>query len=120
MKMILLAASLAATAAGAAFAQGTGSDGYFELYNDTESNILVGFYTSEDAEAWSANWIDGTEIMPGEGGSAEFLTESGNCLQYFSASWMGADGSEVFDEAIEIDVCEASNVYLGDNEISYD
>jgi hypothetical protein len=33
-------------AASFAFAQGTGSEGYFQVYNNTEGNIAVGFYTN--------------------------------------------------------------------------
>lgn len=120
MKTIMIAAAFALSATGALFAEGTGAQGYFELYNDTEGNVLVGFYTSEDAETWSTNWIDGAQIAPGEHDTAEFNSETGSCQQYFTASWLGADGSEVVDDPIEIDICEASNVYLGDNEISFD
>jgi hypothetical protein len=34
--------------------------------------------------------------------------------------WLGDDDSEVLDDPISIDICDASNVYLGDNEITYD
>ncbi len=120
MKSMMFAVAFALSATGAVFAQGTGSEGYFQLHNDTEGNVLVGFYTSEDAETWSDNWIDGAQVMPGQSGQAEFNDESGNCTQYFAASWLGDDGSEVVDEPAEIDICAASNVYLGDNEVSFD
>jgi hypothetical protein len=98
---------------------GTGAEGYFQIYNDTAGNVLVGFYTN-DGDGWSPNWIEGAEIMPGENGQASFNAETGACEQVFQAGWKGQDGSEVFDEPIAIDICDASNVYLGDNEISFD
>jgi hypothetical protein len=104
--------------AGTALAQGTGSEGYFQIYNDTGGNVLVGFYTN-DGSGWSDNWLP-AEIMPGESGRAEFHAETGACDQVFQAGWLGQDGSEVLDEPIAIDICAASNVYLGDNEIFYD
>ena len=101
-------------------AQGTGSEGYFELYNNTEGNVVISFYTS-DGETWSENWLgDDTEIMPGQSGTAEFFADTGACDQFFQVGWLGQDGTEVLDEVISIDICEASNVYLDDNEIYYD
>ncbi len=52
MKTMFLAAALALSAGGAALAAGTGSQGYFQLYNDTSNNILIGFYTN-DGSGWS-------------------------------------------------------------------
>lgn len=100
-------------------AQGTGSEGYFEIYNDTANNILIGFYTN-DGSGWSANWIDGYEIEPGASATAEFFAPEGLCDQVFAAGWLSDTGGEVIDDPIAIDICEASNVYLGDNEIYYD
>lgn len=97
---------------------GTGSQGYFQIYNDTANNIIVGFYTN-DGNGWSANWLN-AEISPGNSATAQFTADTGNCAQHFSVGWLGSDGGEVIDEPISIDICDASNVYLGDNEISYD
>ncbi|MBV0912543.1 hypothetical protein [Anianabacter salinae] len=116
---IWMATAAFALAAGVALAQGTGSEGYFELYNDTEGNTVVGFYTN-DGTGWSDNWIEGVQIAPGESGTAEFVADTGACAQTFQASWLGQDGSEVFDDPISIDICAASNVYLNDNEIYFD
>ncbi len=118
MKKIITAA-LFALAGTAIYAQGTGSEGYFQLYNDTEGNLLIGFYTN-DGGGWSDNWIDGAVVEPGQNGTASFTANTGSCDQLFMASWLGADESEVFDDPIEIDICAASNVYLSDNEIYYD
>lgn len=117
IKSIVAATAVAACAS--AVDAGTGSEGYFQIYNDSGSNVLVGFYTN-DGSGWSANWIGGAEIMPGENGRATFNAETGSCDQVFQAGWLGSDGSEVFDEPSSIDICDASNVYLGDNEVSYD
>lgn len=100
-------------------AQGTGSEGYFDVHNDTGSNVLIGFYTN-DGSGWSANWLEG-ELVPATVVTVEFLAETGSCEQVFRAGWLGEDGaSEVLDEPFTIDICEASNVYLGDNEIVFD
>lgn len=97
---------------------GTGSEGYFQIYNDTASNILIGFYTN-DGSGWSTNWIDGYAVEPGASMQAEFFAPEGLCDQVFAAGWLGDDGSEVIDDPIAINICDASNVYLGDNEIFY-
>ncbi|MBO6894151.1 MAG: hypothetical protein JJ866_19575 [Roseibium sp.] len=102
----------------AAFAQGTGSEGYFQIYNNTEGNVVVGFYTN-DGSGWSDNWLSDI-LQPGESARAEFTADSGECEQAFQVGWLGQDDSEVLDEPIGIDICEASNVYLDDNEIYYD
>lgn len=100
------------------FAQGTGSEGYFQVYNNTEGNIAVGFYTN-GGDGWSDNWL-GDALMPGQNAQAAFNADTGNCDQVFQIGWLGADDSEVLDEPIAIDICAASNVYLDDNEIYYD
>jgi len=102
---------------GASFAQ-SGSGGAFSLYNDTAGNVVVGFYTN-DGNGWSSNWL-ADHMSPGESASAEFFAETGACDQLFQVGWLGADGSEVMDEPISIDICQATNVYLGDNEIKFD
>ena len=84
----------------------------------TEGNIAVGFYTN-DGSGWSENWL-GQELMPGASARAEFPADTRNCDQVFQIGWLGSDDSEVLDEPISIDICDASNVYLDDNEIYYD
>jgi hypothetical protein len=60
-------------------------------------------------------------MMPGENALAQFDAEEGSCINYFVVGWLGADlETEVLDEPTEIDICEATNVYLGDNEILFD
>ncbi len=108
----------ALAAASTAFAQWTGSEGYFEIYNNTENNIVVGFYTN-DGSGWSDNWLSDI-LRPGENATAEFTADAGNCDQVFQVGWLGDDDSEVLDDPINIDICAASNVYMDDNEIYYD
>ncbi|MEE4015366.1 hypothetical protein V1T76_25095 [Roseibium sp. FZY0029] len=102
----------------AAVAQGTGSQGYFQIYNNTEENVVVGFYTN-DGNGWSDNWLSGP-LGPGESGRAEFEADTGHCAQTFQVGWLADDDTEVLDDPIDIDICEASNVYMDDNEIYYD
>ncbi|MDG1169709.1 MAG: hypothetical protein P8N14_10980 [Sulfitobacter sp.] len=97
---------------------GTGSQGYFEIYNDTSSNTVVGFYTN-DGSGWSTNWLN-VQLEPGEHATAEFSAVSGACDQTLQVGWLGQDGGEVMDDPIDIDICEASNVYLGDDQIEFD
>lgn len=111
----LLALSLMS---GYAQAAGTGSEGYFQIYNNTGGNVAVGFYTN-DGNGWSENWLS-EELMPGTSATAQFDSDTGNCDQIFQIGWLGSDGSEVLDEPISVDICEASNVYLDDNEIYFD
>tara|TARA_R110002020_G_scaffold15140_55_gene53479 strand:+ start:2366 stop:2734 length:369 start_codon:yes stop_codon:yes gene_type:complete len=101
-----------------AFAQGTGSQGYFEIHNNTDANIVVGFYTN-DGTGWSQNWLDDA-LDPGDAAVAEFAADTGNCDQLLRVGWAGADGGEVVDEPIAIDICAASNIYVDDNEIFFD
>lgn len=100
-------------------AAGTGSEGYFNVFNNTDNNVVVGFYTN-DGSGWSDNWIDGVQITPGEGSEVEFIADTGNCEQTFAVGWLSSDGGEVVDDPIDINICDASNVYLDDNEIYYD
>ena len=104
--------------AGPALAQGTGADGYFQIHNDTDGNIVVGFYTN-GGDGWSTNWLN-EEVHPGETARAEFTGDTGPCDQVLRVGWLSSDGGEVLDDPISIDICEASNVYLGDNEITFD
>ena len=101
-----------------AMAQATGSEGNFTIINKTAGNVVVGFYTN-DGSGWSDNWLD-AELKPGEEADAAFTADEGSCDQTFQVGWLGQDGSEVMDEPIDIDICEASNVYLDDNEIYFD
>jgi len=101
-----------------ALAQETGSEGYFTIYNNTEGNVLVGFYTN-DGSGWSENWLS-EEMVPGDSAAAEFTADTGNCDQVLQVGWLAESGDEVLDEPISIDICSASNVYLDDNEIYFD
>lgn len=101
-----------------AFAQATGEEGNFTIINQTKSNIVVGFYTN-DGSGWSDNWLD--ELLePGAEVDAAFTEDEGSCDQLFQVGWLGQDGNEVLDDPIQIDICEASNVYLADNQIYFD
>lgn len=100
-------------------AQGTGSEGHFMIYNNTANNVVVGFYTN-DGDGWSRNWLTTDNLMPDEYASAEFIADSGACDQLLAVGWLGQDGGEVIDDPISIDICDASNIYLDDNEIYYD
>jgi hypothetical protein len=102
----------------ASFAQATGASGKFTIHNDTDQNTVVGFYTN-GGDGWSNNWLS-SQMAPGDSAEAVFTADTGPCEQTFKVGWLGEDGSEVMDDPISINVCEASNVYLGDNEISFD
>jgi len=102
----------------AVHAQGTGQQGYFQVYNNTDENTVVGFYTN-DGSGWSDNWLS-DPLEPGDNVRAEFLAESGTCAQTLQIGWLAEDDSEILDDPIDIDICEASNVYLDDNEIYFD
>lgn len=96
----------------------TGQEGNFTIVNQTQSNIVVGFYTN-DGSGWSDNWLD--ELLePGGEADAAFTEDEGSCDQLFQVGWLGQDSSEILDDPIKIDICSASNVYLSDNEIYFD
>lgn len=103
---------------GAALAQGSGSEGEFTIFNKSGGNIVIGFYTN-DGDGWSDNWLS-EDLRPNESAKAAFTADSGACAQTLQIGWLGENGSEVMDEPIDIDICEATNVYLDDNEIYYD
>ena len=85
---LLLAASVAATGAFA----GTGAEGVFTVHNDTETNVVSGFYTSEDdGETWSDNWLS-IQIRPGESAEASFHANTGPCEQTLQVGWVGDGG----------------------------
>lgn len=106
-------------AGSAGLAQGTGAEGYFDIHNDTDGNLIVGFYTN-DGSGWSDNWLKDA-IAPGEKATARFNAPEGACDRTLRAGWAGNDGeTEVLDEPINIEICDAGNVYLGDSEINYD
>ena len=116
-RMIATALLAVVAGGGAAFAQGTGSEGWFTVHNDTD-NVVTGFYTN-DGSGWSDNWLS-ARIQPGQMAEARFHAPTGPCEQTLQVGWLGTDGSEVLDDPIDIDICDASNVYLEDNDISYD
>ena len=120
MRYLVLTALLAflGTAGAPALAQGTGSEGFFEIHNDTDENTVIGFYTN-DGSGWSDNWLS-VDLEPGESAVAEFTADTGNCEQLLRVGWLGEGDTEVLDDPIRIDICDASNVYLGDNEITFD
>ena len=118
LKNGVLTLSLCAGLSGVVFAQSSGSEGEFVIHNDTTRNVVVGFYTN-DGSGWSANWLE-EAMMPGEAFHAAFVADEGYCDQTFQVGWLGKDDSEVLDDPINIDICEASNVYLADNEIFFD
>jgi hypothetical protein len=98
----------------------SGAEGVFTVHNDTETNVIIGFYVGTTDDSFSDNWLS-DPLMPGETARAEFESEEGSCINYFVVGWLGADmDSEVLDDPVEIDICEATNVYLGDSEITFD
>jgi len=111
----VFAAALALS--GAVLAQ-SGATGAFAIHNNTGANTAVGFYTN-DGSGWSDNWLS-EDLAPGEVANAAFNADTGACAQTLQVGWLGADGGEVMDEPISIDICTASNVYLDDNEIYFD
>lgn len=116
---LFVLAALIVTFPGAhALAEGTGAQGLFTIHNSTTSNIVTGFYTN-DGSGWSTNWLS-EPIEPGDVAEAQFHANTGPCEQTFQIGWLGENDAEVLDDPIDIDICDASNVYLEDNDISYD
>ena len=96
----------------------TGKHGEFTIHNDTTSNTVVGFYTN-DGSGWSTNWLS-SAVGPGDTADLEFNKSGGRCNQTLRVGWRAKGGGEVKDDPIKIDICKASNVYLHDNEITFD
>jgi len=119
LKHAAFAALVLGACASGAMAQGTGSEGYFTIHNNTENNVAIGFYTN-DGSGWSDNWLTTDTLMPGEAAEAEFTADTGACDQTIAVGWLGNDNNEVVDDPIAIDICDATNVYLFDNEIYFD
>jgi hypothetical protein len=117
----LRAALIIAAASGfaaAASAEGTGKNGVFTVHNETKGNTVVGFYTN-DGGGWSKNWLD-ENLDPGDSTKMEFSKPGGKCKQTLRVGWLGKNKAEVKDDPINIDICDASDVYLHDNKITYD
>ena len=117
LKRVALTCGFLLAVTGASVAQ-TGQTGEFTIYNNTSNNFVIGFYTN-DGSGWSSNWLS-EEMEPGSSATAAFSAEEGACEQTFQVGWLGENGNEVLDDPIDIDICEASNVYLDDNEIYFD
>lgn len=113
-----LATFLTAVTGFSALAEGTGKNGVFTIHNDTDSNTIVSFYTN-DGSGWSTNWLS-KKIAPGDSSEMEFTKPGGKCKQKLRVGWLGKSGGEVQDDPINIDICDATNVYLHDNKITYD
>ena len=79
---------------------------------------MVGFYTN-DGSGWSKNWMS-DNLAPGDSTKMQFSRPGGKCKQTLRVGWLGKGGGEVRDNPINIDICDASNVYLHDNKITYD
>lgn len=114
----IAAATLALAVSTMGVAAQSGASGQFKIHNDTDNNTVVGFYT-DGGDGWSANWLS-SELKPGDSADAQFTENTGPCEQTFKVGWLGADGGEVLDDPISINICEANNVYLRDNEITFD
>ena len=100
------------------FAQSTGKGGVFSIHNNSEGNTVIGFYTN-DGNGWSSNWLS-EDLAPDNSAQASFTDDTGACDQTLQVGWLGEGGEEILDDPIDIDICEASNVYLEDNEIYFD
>ena len=101
-----------------ALAAGTGKNGEFTILNETRGNTVVGFYTN-DGGGWSKNWLS-SNLKPGDKRGMKFTKPGGKCKQTLRVGWLGKSGGEVKDDPINIDICDASNVYLRDNKVTYD
>ncbi len=113
---ILIGASMVLSTA--AMSQSTGNEGKFTIHNQTDNNVVVGFYTN-DGSGWSTNWLS-EQLTPGQQANAQFDAETGACDQTFKVGWLSNTGGEVLDDPISINICTASNVYVADNEMYYD
>lgn len=101
-----------------ALAQGTGAGGAFSIHNDTIDGIVVGFYTN-DGDGWSDNWLT-DHLGPNAKIDVEFTAQTGSCKQTLQVGWLAEDDTELLDEPVDIDICEATTVYLEDDGISFD
>jgi len=118
MNIFSIIFALSLTIANSAYAQSTGASGIFTIYNNTDSNTVIGFYTN-DGSGWSSNWLS-EDLLPDEHAQAQFSQDTGACEQTLQVGWLGSNGGEVLDDPIGIDICDASNVYLEDNDIFFD
>ena len=114
----MLAAGLALAASTVIATAQTGKSGVFTIHNDTAGNTVVGFYTN-DGSGWSKNWLS-SPLGPGDEARAEFSRDGAYCKQTIRVGWRSKSGGEVRDDPINIDFCKASNVYLKDNDVTFD
>ena len=121
MTVLIRALALCATfiATSPALAQGTGAKGYFNIYNVTVGHEIVGFYTNE-GHGWTTNWLTAETLTVGEGAVAQFQPGAVTCQQTFTVGWRSTAGREIRGHPVAINICDATNVYLGIDKLSFD
>lgn len=104
---------------GATLSAGTGEDGYVQIHNNAKSTVLIGFYTESGSEL-SENWLD-ADLQPASKVTVDFDASEGTCAKMFVAGWLADENeSEDLDEAISIDICKATNIYIDDDSLTVD
>lgn len=60
----------------------------FTLHNNAGEYTINGFYTYQKGQ-WSANWLQGQQLAPGQSVPMEWNSDQGACVVPFSVHWVG-------------------------------
>ena len=112
MRHLLAAATAAALLAGAASPAFAAQQWKFELHNNSAAQILT-FRTQEDGD-WSENWLP-ENVKPGETYEMDFGTDEGDCQVRTRISF----SDDTYVDA-NIDYCNADNIYVRNNDVTWD
>lgn len=120
-KSLALAACVTSIGSLSALAEGdgTGADGFINIYNSTPGYTVVGFYTNA-GHGWSKDWLTQDILTPGVGAKAVYAAAPPACHQHVRVGWLGPAGMEVHGHPIHLNICDVSNIYFAENETFYD
>ncbi len=84
----------------------------FKLYNNTTKYTIKGFQTYEN-EKWST-WSD-VALAPGENQTMNWGANEGKCTVPFRVMY-----EEIQTEQYSVDWCKLKNIYVTDDNVTYD
>jgi hypothetical protein len=90
----------------------TAADYKFHLYNKTTKYTIKGFQTYEN-EKWST-WT-GVALAPGEDQNMNWGANEGSCTVPFRIVY-----EEIQTEQYSVDWCKVKNIYVTDDNVTYD
>lgn len=118
-KTLTLATCLTSMGSLCALADGTGAEGFVNIYNSSPGFVVTGFYTN-GGHGWTRDWLTDVILTPGEGAVAQFRSAPPACHQRVKVGWRSAAGHEVRSHPVAVNICDVSNIYFAQEEIFFD